>query len=180
MKYEPHEYQRYAINYIEDHPFAAVLLDMGLGKTSIRLEKFYDLISRNATVTLTNRQLDTTFFEGSMRDIPDRFSNCIVEDFCVSNTGDFLFKIKVNPVPANEEKRLWHEGSLRVHGSIFHYWFKQYDEGSEFGIDGGRISKLMLKRNGEIVCNYDRGWDVQPVDEDTQFAYEILVHTENF
>ena len=25
----------------------------------IRLEKFYDLISRNATVTLTNRQLDT-------------------------------------------------------------------------------------------------------------------------
>lgn len=69
----------------------------------IRLEKFYDLISRNATVTLTNRQLDTTFFEGSMRDIPDHFSNCIVEDFCVSNTGDFLFKIKVNPVPANEE-----------------------------------------------------------------------------
>ena len=37
MKYEPHEYQRYAINYIEDHPFAAVLLDMGLGKTSITL-----------------------------------------------------------------------------------------------------------------------------------------------
>ena len=35
MKYEPHEYQRYAINYIEEHPFAAVLLDMGLGKTSI-------------------------------------------------------------------------------------------------------------------------------------------------
>lgn len=141
---------------------------------------FKNLDSHKATVTLTNRQLDTTFFEGSMRDIPDHFSNCIVEAFCVSNTGDFLFKIKVNPVPANEEKRLWHEGSLRVHGSIFHYWFKQYDEGSEFGIDGGRISKLMLKRNGEIVCNYDRGWDVQPVDEDTQFAYEILVHTENF
>jgi len=41
----------------------------------IRLEQFYDLISRNATVTLTNRKLDTTYFEGSMRDIPDRFSN---------------------------------------------------------------------------------------------------------
>lgn len=70
----------------------------------IRLEKFYDLISRNATVTLTNRQLDTTFFEGSMRDIPDHFSNCIVEDFCVSNTGDFLFKIKVNPGPRKRGK----------------------------------------------------------------------------
>ena len=41
-------------------------------------------------------------------------------------------------------------------------------------------SSEMLKRKGEIVCNYDRGWDVQPVDEDTQLAYEILVHTENF
>ena len=37
MKYEPHEYQKYAINYIKTHPFAAVLLDMGLGKTSITL-----------------------------------------------------------------------------------------------------------------------------------------------
>ena len=46
---------------------------------------------------------------------------------------------------------MWKEGSIRVHGEIFHYWMKQFDEGSEWGIDGGRISKLMLKRNGEIV-----------------------------
>lgn len=44
MKYEPHEYQRYAINYIEDHPLAAVLLDMGLGKTSITLTAIADLL----------------------------------------------------------------------------------------------------------------------------------------
>lgn len=44
MKYEPHEYQRYAINYIEDHPFVAVLLDMGLGKTSITLTAVADLL----------------------------------------------------------------------------------------------------------------------------------------
>lgn len=35
MKYKPHDYQAYAIDYIETHPVAAVLLDMGLGKTSI-------------------------------------------------------------------------------------------------------------------------------------------------
>ena len=44
MKYEPHEYQRYAINYIKEHPFAAVLLDMGLGKTSITLAAIADLL----------------------------------------------------------------------------------------------------------------------------------------
>ena len=34
MKYVPHDYQRYVTNYIETHPACAVLLDMGLGKTS--------------------------------------------------------------------------------------------------------------------------------------------------
>ena len=37
MKYEPHDYQRYATKYIESHSVAAVFLDMGLGKTSITL-----------------------------------------------------------------------------------------------------------------------------------------------
>ena len=37
MIYSPHEYQRYAIDYILAHPIAAVFLDMGLGKTSITL-----------------------------------------------------------------------------------------------------------------------------------------------
>lgn len=44
MKYEPHEYQKYAINYIETHSVSAVLLDMGLGKTSITLTALNDLL----------------------------------------------------------------------------------------------------------------------------------------
>ncbi len=44
MKYEPHEYQKYAIDYIETHPIAAILLDMGLGKTSITLTAIGDLL----------------------------------------------------------------------------------------------------------------------------------------
>lgn len=37
MKYSPHDYQRYAAEFIITHPIAALLLDMGLGKTSITL-----------------------------------------------------------------------------------------------------------------------------------------------
>lgn len=44
MKYEPHEYQRYATRYIENHPCSAVLLDMGLGKTSLTLTAIADLL----------------------------------------------------------------------------------------------------------------------------------------
>ena len=44
MKYLPHEYQRYATEYIKSHPIAAVFLSMGLGKTSITLSALMDLL----------------------------------------------------------------------------------------------------------------------------------------
>ena len=30
-----------------------------------------------------------------------------------------------------EDTAMWKEGSIKVYGEIFHYWMKQYDEGSE-------------------------------------------------
>ena len=44
MRYRPHEYQRYAINFIKEHPIAAILLDMGMGKSSITLTAIMDLM----------------------------------------------------------------------------------------------------------------------------------------
>ena len=37
----------------------------------------------------------------------------------------------------------------------------------------------MIKRDGEIVCNYDRGWDIKIVNEDTEFALAILIKDYN-
>ena len=31
MKFIPHDYQKYAIDFVETHPTAALILDMGLG-----------------------------------------------------------------------------------------------------------------------------------------------------
>lgn len=44
MRYNPHEYQAYATNFILEHPVAAVLLEMGLGKSVITLTAIYELI----------------------------------------------------------------------------------------------------------------------------------------
>lgn len=44
MQYNPHDYQKYAVRYIEDHPISAVFLDCGLGKTSITLTAIHDLM----------------------------------------------------------------------------------------------------------------------------------------
>lgn len=44
MKYNPHEYQEYATEFILDNPVAAVLLEMGLGKSVITLTAIYELM----------------------------------------------------------------------------------------------------------------------------------------
>lgn len=74
---------------------------------------------------------------------------------------------------------MWKEGTLKIYNSVFHYWIKVYETPSRYGVDGGKISKLMITREDMIVCNYDRGLDVKPKDPDTQLALEILLHGNN-
>ena len=80
----------------------------------------------------------------------------------------------------------FHEGTIGIpqkdgSSKIAHYWVKAYDEGSDYGINGGRISKLSIKIDGEWVVNYDRGWNIEPDDNDeaAQIAYCILLNEYN-
>ena len=80
----------------------------------------------------------------------------------------------------------WHEGTIgspigSKETKIAHFWVKAYEEGSEFGIDNGRISKLTIKVDGEVTANYDRGWDIEPNEDDgiTLLAYSILYNEYN-
>lgn len=79
---------------------------------------------------------------------------------------------------------MWSEGTIGIPNgdgtnTICHYWVKHFEEGSVFGIDGGRISKLTIKVGGKITCNYDRGWDIAPADDATVKALAILMHDYN-
>lgn len=80
---------------------------------------------------------------------------------------------------------MWSEGTIGIpqkggKAVICHYWVKHCEEPSEeYGINGGRISKLMIKVAGVITANYDRGWDVEPKDEPTRMAYSILLYQYN-
>ena len=77
----------------------------------------------------------------------------------------------------------WSEGSISIpkkgETKIIHYWVKHYSEGSEWGINQGRISKLMLKMDGKVICNYDRGWDIEPTTEEANLALCILLNDYN-
>lgn len=43
MKYEPHNYQQFATDFILEHPISCLMLDMGLGKTIITLTALWQL-----------------------------------------------------------------------------------------------------------------------------------------
>lgn len=44
MQYSPHDYQAYAKDFVLEHPYCGLILDMGLGKSVITLTALWDLI----------------------------------------------------------------------------------------------------------------------------------------
>jgi hypothetical protein len=82
---------------------------------------------------------------------------------------------------------LWVEGAVRdlAGGKVIRErcWFqaKVFNEGSEYGIDQGRVSKLLVRRkmpdghNIDII-NYDRDWDIRPEDDDANLLLNIVLH----
>ncbi len=85
-------------------------------------------------------------------------------------------------VPAYKEVQpevgvLRKDGRLQIAGGTFHFWVKRHEECSEFGIDGGRISKLTITNEGtgREVVNYDRGWDIEPKTKGAKAALEWVL-----
>lgn len=63
----------------------------------------------------------------------------------------------------------------------YDYCIKHFNEGSIYGIDGGKISKLEIRRDGKIHVNYDRGWDIEPQGAEVKAVFEKILrqHTLN-
>ena len=83
-----------------------------------------------------------------------------------------------------EDKNMWTQGTIGVkdeNGRMVSvtFWVKHYEEESLFGIENGRISKLMLKQDGRVVYNYDRGEDIKPQTPEAEKALTILIHEYN-
>lgn len=73
---------------------------------------------------------------------------------------------------------MWYCGDITYTGLSFYYEVKVYDEPSEFGINGGRISKLLVSLDTyghEIQASYDRGWDLEPTTAEAKAVVDILL-----
>jgi hypothetical protein len=80
-------------------------------------------------------------------------------------------KASFTSFPANEN---W------VRGICGKYIFeaKLFDEGSSFGINEGRVSKISIWSGvgyyKKVLVNYDRGWDIRPSDKLLPVYAEIM------
>jgi hypothetical protein len=78
------------------------------------------------------------------------------------------------------KKTMWKKGSVKIEGQTFTYCAKVYKEPSEdYGIEGGRISKLEIRLGDFPVARYDRGWDIEPETENAQLALAAILHEFN-
>ena len=78
----------------------------------------------------------------------------------------------------NSEKGMdimWSKGEING----YKYEVKHYGEGSHYGIDEGKISKLAIYKDGKWVYNYDRGLDFDKLDEAGKAAYTAILKQYN-
>jgi len=59
---------------------------------------------------------------------------------------------------------------------IYAFSTKQFSECSEYGINGGRVSKLSISTGNQgMIVNYDRGWDIRPMTKEDAEVCNTLV-----
>ena len=66
---------------------------------------------------------------------------------------------KVTITEGDPEHDLWLAGYVNDYPS-YEFRAQVFDIGSQYGIDGGRVSKLQVKHDEEEVLNYQKGWSV--------------------
>ena len=69
----------------------------------------------------------------------------------------------------------WTHGTATVSGTVYAFDVKHFDEGSDWGLKGGCISKLSIKTGEGYLVNFDRGWDRRPQTEETKAVFKALV-----
>lgn len=75
---------------------------------------------------------------------------------------------------------MWDEGMIAIDQKVVYtYFVKHFDERSQFGIDGGKISKLEIRQNNIISVHYDRGWITHPITEVETAIYDMIIKIYN-
>ena len=84
----------------------------------------------------------------------------------------------IKVVITKDERRINHWIKGEATGG-YKFTAKMFDEGSVYGIDKGRVSKLDIRQDNKILVNYDRGWDVKPKTPEVKQIYKRVMSALN-
>lgn len=73
----------------------------------------------------------------------------------------------------------WEDGELTVENVRYDYHVRMLKVASGNGIDGGKINKLNVLRDGVSIARYDYGWEVYPDDAPDLSALEEVLREFN-
>lgn len=60
------------------------------------------------------------------------------------------------------------KGKLQINGHQMEWVMRRSKGESFFGVRGGRIFKLLIKKDGEVTLEYERGYSKKPESEDEE------------
>ncbi len=74
---------------------------------------------------------------------------------------------------------MWREGMIHIKSQDGTYkeikfQIKVHDEACEFGIEGGRITRLWLEMDGKMIALFDHGWELAPSCREASLAILAL------
>ena len=70
---------------------------------------------------------------------------------------------------------MWNKGEING----YKYQVKHYEEGSQYGIGEGRISKLSIRKDDVELYNYDRGLDFDNLNKGGKATYAKILEQYN-
>ena len=74
---------------------------------------------------------------------------------------------------------MWHEAVISCidTGISYKYYAKVYDSGSVYGVNGGRVSKLTIRKLGSDrdLYSWDRGLCTDCADEEVRTVLNIIL-----
>lgn len=74
---------------------------------------------------------------------------------------------------------MWKTGRIGspTSNTVYTYWAKVYESGSEHGLQQGRVSKLTIRKLDETedLYNWDRGLDRPAANEEVEAVLNIIL-----
>lgn len=117
-------------------------------------------IEKTIKMMVASGEYDENGARASFQRKVDELKSCgITWDEAIEGAIEFMEEtLELQPITATRREGNWVTGT--IHG--IRYTAKVFEEGSQFGINGGNISSLWI----DGVLNYDRGWDKRPTTDE--------------